>query len=107
MRAERWQQVIDQLLRWYSSPRYFKDEDFEAPSPSALWRAMNWAVCLRDPVEGFRAPESLVPLAEGGVVFEWLETRRQRMIFIRNDGDDEVLQLIDGKVAERSSIATP
>lgn len=72
-RREEWQRVIDyQLIEWGRNTEQFEDDGIEPPTRDTVLLAIAVAEKLRD--AGLSAPNSVVPDANGGIVFE----RRQK-----------------------------
>ncbi len=99
---EGWQKSIDQLLFWWSNPEYLADEDFDAPDKIVLDLAMRISREFGD--SGYPAPDSVVPDANGGIVFERRERDITEVFHIWSDGDAEYLIFHGPRLIERGPL---
>jgi len=82
---ERWDRLIDdQLIEWGSDTDRFEDEGIDSPTPETIQRAIMAATKFRD--AGYVAPDSVVPDASGGIVFERRENDVSEVIHVWDDG---------------------
>lgn len=89
-----WQDFIKtKLLAWLQEPGQIADEGVDAPSPKILRLAIDYAEKLRD--EGYPPPASIVPDANGGIVFERRQNGYSEVVHVWDDGIVE-LQLFHG-----------
>ena len=66
---EKWQELIDhKLIEWGRNPSQFDDEGVEPPSGEIILQAIELAEQFRD--KELTPPDSVVPDANGGIVFE-------------------------------------
>lgn len=82
---EAWQRLIDhQLIDWGWNTDQFEDAGVEAPSRDTVQLAIRLAANLRD--AGFPSPSSVVPDANGGIVFERREQNVVEVFHVWDDG---------------------
>jgi hypothetical protein len=83
-----WQRLIDyQLIEWGWDADQFEDEGIEPPTRDTIQLAIAVAEKLRD--AGLAAPNSVVPDANGGIVFERRETDLAEVFHVWDDGTIE------------------
>ena len=82
---EAWQRLIDyHLIEWGWNTHQFEDDGIEPPSRDTVQLAIRVAEKLRD--AGFPGPNSVVPDANGGIVFERREKDVVEVFHVWDDG---------------------
>lgn len=100
---EEWQKLIDhRLLVWLRDPSDLEDEGVEQPSPTILRLAIDWAEKCRD--DGLPPPDSIVPDANGGIVFERRQNEEAEVFYLWEDGTLEYHRFHDTHLVERTSL---
>jgi hypothetical protein len=85
---EMWQELIDRkLIEWGCNPSQFDDEGVEPPSREIIRLAIRLAQQFRD--DGLTPPDSVVPDANGGIVFELRENDVSEVYHVWDDGTVE------------------
>ena len=98
-----WQHLIDyQLIEWGKNPDQFDDEGVEPLSPETILRAIK--IAERFQSRGFPPPDSVVPDANGGIVFERRERDILEVLHIWGDGTSEYQQFQGMRMVERSPL---
>ena len=98
-----WQQLIDyRLIEWALNPNQFDDEGVEPPSRETIARAIK--VAERFQSQGFPAPDSVVPDANGGIVFERREQEVKEVLYIWSEGGAEYQQFHGSRLVERTPL---
>lgn len=83
-----WQKLIDyQLIEWGWNPEQFADEGIDPPTRDTVQLAIGLAESLRD--AGLAVPSSVVPDANGGIVFERREKDLAEVFHVWDDGTIE------------------
>lgn len=99
-RRKNWQDLIDhKLIEWGRSPDRFVDENVEAPSGTTIRQAIELAEQFRD--QGFIPPDSIVPDANGGIVFERRENGESEVFHVWDDGNVEYQRFVGTRLVER------
>ena len=65
----RWDQIIDQLLRWLQSPESIGYEEFDLPTAEIIKSATDFCHDVR--VWEWPLPSGFGPSVDGGITFEW------------------------------------
>lgn len=100
---EAWQSLIDQvLLAWLSDPSIVSDDGVDAPSGTTIRLAIDYAESFRD--EGKTPPDSIVPDANGGIIFRRRRGGLTEVIHVWDDGTVEYQQFSGGCLAIRQHI---
>ena len=100
LRREAWQQLINQqLIEWGRDAGQFEDEGVEPPTRATVQRAIDVARKLSD--AGLPAPNSVVPDANGGIVFERREKDCVAVIHVWDDGMVEYQRFHGTRLIER------
>ena len=98
-----WQQLIDyRLIEWGWSSDLLDDDGVEPPCRETITRAIELAQRFRS--EGFPPPDSVVPDANGGIVFERRELDVTEVIHIWGTGDAEYQQFQGTRLVERTPL---
>ena len=98
-----WQQLIDyRLIEWALNPSQFDDEGVEPPSRETIAHAIKLVERLR--TKGLPAPDSVVPDANGGIVFERREQDVTEALHIWSDGSAEYQQFHGTRLVERTPL---
>ena len=98
-----WQQLIDyRLIEWGLSFYDVDDDSFDPPSRETIARAIQFAEKFR--TDGLPPPDSVVPDANGGIVFERRELDVTEVLHIWGDGDAEYQQFQGTRLVERTSL---
>lgn len=98
-----WQQLIDcKLLEWLHNPGILEDDGVTVPTSTILRLAIDWAEKCRD--EGLPAPDSIVPDADGGIVFERHANGDSEVFYIWENGTLEYQRYHDTQLIERNSV---
>lgn len=98
-----WRQIIEQkLLVWSRDPQQLRDEGIEAPSLQILRTAIRLSVVLRD--DGYPPPDSVVPDANGGIVFEYGNGEESEAIHVWDDGTIEWFGFRGTKITRRNRV---
>lgn len=101
---ESWQHFIDtKLLEWLREPEQLADEGVDAPSPRIVRLATDYAEKFRD--EGCPPPASIVPDANGGVVFERRQNGDSEVVHFWDDGIIELLLFCGSRLIWRRELA--
>lgn len=99
---QRWQAVIDQLFKWWNDPEYFAGEDYDPPTSKVLELAMDLATSFRD--SGYPPPNSVVPDANEGIVFQLRCGEQTEKIHVWGDGEVEYIRFSGTKIIDRRPI---
>ena len=95
-----WQHWIDyRLIEWGSNPSQFADEGVEPLSSETIGRAIELARTYQS--QGIPAPDSIVPDANGGIVFERREQDIVEVLHVWSDGTREYLRFQGTRLVER------
>lgn len=95
-----WERVIDDtLIAWGCDPSHLEDEGIDPPSRETIYRAILLAQAYRD--EGRPSPDSVVPDANGGVVFERREGSISEVLHVWEDGTIEYQLFQGSRLMER------
>jgi hypothetical protein len=98
-----WQHLIDyRLIEWGSNPTQFDDEGVEPPSRETITHAIKLA--QRFQAQGFPAPDSVVPDANGGIVFERREKDVTEVLHVWSDGGAEYHHFHGTRLVERTPL---
>jgi len=97
-----WIEVIAELHRWLEDPSQLSDDGLDAPTRKVIVKAIALAQRLQSVAE--RWPVSVVPGANGGIVFERRGGADATSIHLWEDGHVERIEFVDGKVAFRAPI---
>ena len=98
-----WQTLIDQsLLGWLRDPSQLEDDGVEHPTPPILRLAIDWAEKSRD--NGLPPADSIVPDANGGIVFQRRVNEMSEVFYIWDDGTLEYQRFHDTHLVERRSL---
>ncbi len=100
--GHRWQEVIGQLFKWWNEPEYFAAEDFDPPAREILEIAMSIATAFRD--AGYAPPDSVVPDANEGIVFQLRRGEQTEKIHVWGDGEIEYIRFSGTKIIDRQPI---
>ncbi len=97
---EKWQELIDRkLIEWGRDPSQFDDEGVEPPSREIIRLAIALAEQFRD--DGLTPPDSVVPDANGGIVFERRENDVSEVFHVWDDGTVEYQRFHGTRLVER------
>ena len=97
---EAWQHLIDyRLIEWGWNTGQFEDEGIEPPTRDTVQLAIAVAEKLRD--AGLSAPNSVVPDANGGIVFERREKEVIEVFHVWDDGTIEYQYFRGTRLIER------
>lgn len=100
---QEWQQLIDyRLVEWGCSSDPWDDEGVDPPSPETITRAIELA--QRFQAQGLPAPDSVVPDANGGIVFERREQGISEVLHIWCDGTAEYQQYQGARLVDRTPL---
>jgi hypothetical protein len=100
---EAWQRLIDyQLNEWKWDTDQFEDEGIEALTRDTIQLAIAVAEKLRD--AGLAPPDSVVPDANGGIVFERREKDVSEVFHVWDDGTIEYQCFHGTRLTERRSL---
>ncbi len=95
-----WQQLVDRLcFDWGLDPQQFDDDGVEPPSRETIIRAIR--VAQQHEKLGHPPPDSVVPDANGGIVFERRELDITEVLHIWSDGGAEYQQFQGTRLVER------
>lgn len=98
-----WQQLIDRLsFDWGLNPQQFDDDGVEPPSHETIVRAIR--VAQQQEKLGHPPPDSVVPDANGGIVFERREQCVTEILHIWSDGGAEYQQFQGTRLIERTPL---
>ena len=98
-----WHQLIDyRLIEWGCNSDPWNDEGVDPPSPETITRAIELAQRLQ--AKGLPAPDSVVPDANGGIVFERREQGISEVVHIWSDGSTEYQQFDGTRLVERTPL---
>lgn len=98
--CEAWQQLIDyRLIEWGLNTEQLDDEGIEPPTRNTIQLAIAAAETLRD--AGLAAPNSVVPDANGGIVFERRENDVTEVFHVWDDGTIEYQHFHGARLIER------
>ena len=98
-----WQHLIDyRLIDWGSNPNQLADDGVDPPSRETIDRAISLAKRFQQ--RGFPPPDSVVPDANGGIVFERREQDIAEVLHIWDDGTAEYQQFHGTRLVERTSL---
>ena len=98
-----WQKLIDyQLIEWGWNTEDFDDEGIEPPTRDTIQLAIALAEGLRD--NGLIAPDSVVPDANGGLVFERRENDVAEVFHVWDDGTVEYQCFHGTRLIERQPL---
>ncbi len=90
-----WQSLIDHtLIEWGRNPAQLEDEGVEPPNAETIAVAIDLARAVLKQA-GLRPPDSVVPDANGGIVFEWREDGVSRLYHLW-DAETIEYQRFDG-----------
>ena len=100
---EKWQDLIDQkLIEWGRDPSQLADEGVEPPSGETIRIAFEWA--NRFSKNGLPPPDSVVPDANGGIVFERREKDVSEVLHVWDDGSVEYQRFHGTRLVERQML---
>lgn len=100
---EKWQNLIDQkLIEWGRDPSQFDDEGVEPPSREIIRLAIELAEHFRD--DGLTPPDSVVPDANGGIVFERRESDVSEVVHVWDDGTVDYQRFQGTRLVERRTL---
>ena len=94
-----WGKVIDKLLRWLLDTSELEDEGVEAPSIETVRNSLILAEHSR--AMDFPSPDSVVPDANGGIVFERRECDVREVFHVWDDGSVEYRRFCSSHLEER------
>lgn len=98
-----WQSIIDhRLIEWGRNPDVFDDEDYDPPNPVVIAKAIELATAYCN--GGSFPPDSVVPDANGGIVFERRNGSGSQNIHFWGDGTVEYIELLNHKVVDRRKL---
>lgn len=98
-----WQQLIDKLwFDWGLNQQQFDDDGIEPPSRETIVRAIQ--VAQQQEKQGQPLPDSVVPDANGGIVFERREQDVTEVLHIWSDGTAEYQQFHGTRLVERTPL---
>jgi hypothetical protein len=98
-----WQDLIDsKLIKWLQDPTQLGDEGSDPPAGKILRLAIDYAEKFRD--ELLAPPTSVVPDANGGIVFERRQDNISEVFHFWDDGALEYLRFQGTKLVERNSV---
>lgn len=98
-----WQQLIDyRLIEWGRDSARFDDEGVDPPSRETITRAIN--LVKKFQAQGLPAPDSVVPDANGGIVFERREQGITEVLHVWSDGSAEYQQFQGTRMVERTPL---
>jgi hypothetical protein len=93
-RRAAWRDLIEHTLeRWLQNPDQLADEGVDAPSRTILRLAIDYAERLQE--GGVPPPDTIVPDASGGIVFERRQNGAAAVLHFWDDGEID-FQLFDG-----------
>ena len=99
----KWQELIDhKLIEWGRNPSQFDDEGVEPPSGEIIRLAIGLAEKFRD--DGLTPPDSVVPDANGGIVFERRESDVSEVFHVWDDGTVEYQCFQGTRLVERGAL---
>jgi hypothetical protein len=98
-----WQHLIDyRLINWGSHPNQLADVGVDPPSRETIDRAISLAKRFQE--RGFPPPDSVVPDANGGIVFERREQDIAEVLYVWDDGTAEYQRFQGTELVERSPL---
>ena len=102
---ESWNALIDDtLIEWGRDPGIFSEEGLLAPSRENISRAIAVAYAMRD--QGSLPPDSIVPDASGGIIFERRSAERTGKValYFWGDGSMELQFFHESQLVHREPI---
>lgn len=97
-----WKALEHKLNDWVRDPSQLNDEAVDAPTEETIRRALSLAQRLRD--LGEPPPDSVVPDANAGIVFERREGERVEVYHVWDDGGMEYMRFQGSELIERRPV---
>ncbi len=98
-----WQgKVYSKLEEWATDPNTIEDVGVDAPSVKIITTAMRVANWLRK--AGWDCPDSVVPDANGGIVFRYRNGGSSQVFYVWDDGSIERHVFVGTRLVERVAL---
>ncbi len=97
-----WDLIDQKLIEWECDPSQLSDEGVEPPSGETILTAIEWAKHFRK--DGKPSPDSVVPDANGGIVFERREKGVSEVLHVWDDGSVEYQRFHGTRLVERQML---
>lgn len=103
--ATDWPGVHRRIAWWRASPDESVDSNMRAPTPGSL----DTATALADMLAGlgWPAPDYAVVDGDGGVSYEWLDSRDEAQMIelsAEDDGQVRAVRFVDGKLVQNEAV---
>lgn len=99
---EKWQLLIDQLLKWCYDPSQLDDEGVESPNRETIVTAIRLLLALKN--DKVTPPDSVVPDPNGGIVIERREMDVCEVFHVWDDGTLEYRRFQGARLIERQAL---
>ena len=95
-----WDEALEAMLSWRSSPENFAPED--RPDLPIVDAALDYAIDVRD--LDVSPPSSIVPSGSGRVAFEWRAGEKTLIVELVGSGEAVLTRFLDNRVVEQQRL---
>lgn len=97
-----WDQIIGYIKNWQNGCIGFEGEEYEAPTIKSIDRTIKFAEkCL---IWKVSIPDRVTPTGDGGITFEWGESKDAKVYEFDEGGNLETYKFEDNKLVDRRQL---